>query len=195
LKRVFGQFRSCVHKKFLAQVIRTEAKTYTYSHRKEVIHLKFGDIVMAVASLTVLLILLIYPITLAFNQALSYEEASLIGGVIALILSATIVGYIFTQKIWEENRTRTIAKITVLFAFIVIFMSYMEWAATDYTPVVKENYLKANPTADPSPLDWYNIESMALTLEKFVMVVLVSPLVFIGLYIGSMLKKPAKSQK
>jgi len=160
-----------------------------------VIHLKFGDIVMAVASLTVLLILLIYPLTLAFNQALGYEEASLIGGVISLILSAIIVGYIFTQKIWEENRTKTILTITVLFAFLIILMTYWEYSAIDYTPVLKENYLKANPTATPSTLDWYNIESMDLNLAKFVMVILVSPLIFIGLYIGSMLKKPAKSQK
>jgi hypothetical protein len=112
---------------------------------------------------------------------------------ISFFLSTIIVGYIFAQKIREENRTKTIAKIAVLFAVLTIFMVYMELAVTDWTPKVKEEYLTANPTATPSTFDWYYIEALALATEKFVIAVVVLAFSFIGLLIGSQLKKPTKT--
>jgi len=58
---------------------------------------------------------------------------------------------------------------------------------------VKEDYMKANSTSTPSTFDWYYIEALALVKEKFFSLVLVLALRFIGLYIGSMLKKPTKT--
>jgi hypothetical protein len=60
--------------------------------------------------------------------------------------------------------------------------------------MVRENYLNANPTATtPSTTDWYYIERLAIIQDDFVNVVLILAITFIGLYIGSMLKKKAKS--
>jgi hypothetical protein len=118
----------------------------------------------------------------------------MLSAVIAFLLSAIIIGYIFTQKIWEENRTKTIAKTTVLFTLLVMILVLIENAASsDWTPMIRENYLNANPTATPSTSDWYYIERLAIIQDDFIDVILILALTFIGLYIGSMLKKPTKT--
>jgi len=149
--------------------------------------------IIAVASILVIFILILYPLTVVFTPALGNYAGYELGSFIAFPLSAIIVGYMFTQKIWEEKRTKTITKIAVLLTVVFIFMVYMEYAATDWTPMVKEDYMKANPTANPSAFDWYMIETLTLTMEKFLDIVLVLAFSFIGLYIGSTLKKPTKT--
>jgi len=72
-----------------------------------VIILKFSDIITTVASLKLIAILIMYPLTLVLTPAFGNFEGFMLSAVIAFILSAIIVGYIFTQKIWEENRTKT----------------------------------------------------------------------------------------
>jgi len=163
-----------------------------YSHFKEVITLKFGDVITAVASLTIILILF-FPLGLVLTAALGNAGFEL-GAFVSAFLSTIIVGYIYAQKIWEENRTKTIAQIAVLFTVLIMFMGTMESAATaDWTPKIKEEYMKANPAATPSVSDWYYIEKFFLTLQNFLVVILVLAITFIGLYIGSTLKKPARS--
>jgi len=51
-----------------AQVIKTEHKTYTCSRYKEVITLKFGEVVIAVASLVVIIALVSVPLSLVLSQ-------------------------------------------------------------------------------------------------------------------------------
>ena len=160
---------------------------------KEVIILKFSDMIIAIASLAVIAVLILFPLTLVLTPALGNYTGYEISAVIAFILSPIIVGYIFTQKIWEENRTKTIAQITVLFTVLVVPIAIMEYTATDWAAAIRENYTAANPTATPSDFDWFMIETLALASEKFAVAVLILALTFIGLYIGSMLKKPAKS--
>jgi hypothetical protein len=159
-----------------------------------VIILKFGDMIIAVASLTIIAVFIMLPLTIVFTPALGNFGGFMLSAVIAFLLSSIINGYIFTQKIWEENRTKTIAKITVLFTLLVMVLVLIENAASgEWTPMVKENYLNANPTATPSTTDWYYIERLAIIQDDFVNVVLILAITFIGLYIGSMLKKKAKS--
>jgi len=72
-------------------------------------------------------------------------------------------------------------------------MVSIENASPDKTAMIKEDYVKANPTATPSAFDWWYIERLALAAENFAVIVLVLALTFIGLYIGSQLNKPAKT--
>jgi len=164
-----------------------------HSHHKEVIILKFGDIIIAVASLIVIIIFISLPLTLVLTPVLGNYNAFELSGFVSFILSAIIVGYIYTQKIWEENRTKTIAKISVLVAILAMFVTLLENATVEWAPYIRTDYLKANPTADPSAFDWYNIEMMALGSEVFLTVAIMLAITFIGLYIGSMLKKPTKT--
>jgi len=156
--------------------------------------LKFGDIIIAVASQITVGVLIMFPATLVFTPALGNLGGFTLSAVIAFLLSAIIVGYIFTQSIWEENRTKTIAKITVLFTVLVMVIVLIENAASsDWTPMVKENYKDAYPAASPSTSDWYYIERLALIEDDFMNVVLMLAITFVGLYIGSTLKKPTKT--
>jgi len=59
--------------------------------------------------------------------------------------------------------------------------------------MIKEAYLNANPTATPSTSDWYYIERLAIIQDDFIDVILMLAITFIGLYIGSTLKRPTKS--
>jgi len=147
-----------------------------------------------VASLTIIAVLIMFPLTLVFTPALGNSGGFPLSAVIAFLLSAITVGYIFTQNIWEENRTKTIAKITILFTLLVTVLVLIENAASgDWTPMIKEEYMKANPTATPSTTDWYYIERLAIIQDDFIDVVLMLAITFSGLYIGSTLKKPTKT--
>jgi len=155
--------------------------------------LKFGDIIIAVASLVVLVILISFPLTLVLTPALGNLGGFMLSAIIAFLLSAIIVGYIFAQNIWEENRTKTIAKIAILFTVLAISLIITEMATVEWAPMFRAEYLKANPTATPSAFDWYYIQRLQLIAEDFILVVFMFALSFIGLYISSMLKKPAKT--
>jgi len=135
-----------------------------------------------------------FPTTLVLTPALGVFQGFLLSAVIAFLLSAIIVGYIFSQKIWEESRTKTMAKITVLFTLLVMTIVLIENAASsDWTPMVKENYKDAYPSASPSTPDWYYIERLAIIEDDFINAVLMLAITFTGLYIGSSLKKPTKT--
>jgi len=135
-----------------------------------------------------------FPTTLVLTPALGNFEGFMLSAVIAFLLSATITGYIFSQKIWEENRTKTILRIAVLFALLVMVLVLVENAASsDWTLMVKENYRDAYPSASPSTTDWYYIERLVIIEDDFINAVLMLAITFTGLYIGSTLKKPTKT--
>jgi len=73
-----------------------------------------------------------------------------------------------------------------------VFVTLIEDATVEWAPYIRAYYLKANPTATPSEFDWYNIELRALASESFLTVVVMLAITFIGLYIGSQLKKPTR---
>jgi len=135
-----------------------------------------------------------FPLTLALTPALGNFEGFMLSAVIAFLLSATVTGYIFSKNIWHENRTRTIAKITVLFTVLVSVIVLMENAASsDWTLMIKTDYQNTNPEASPSTSDWYYIERLAIIQDDFINVILMLALTFTGLYIGSTLKKQTKT--
>jgi len=157
--------------------------------------LKFGDVVTAVASSFVIFILILFPLEIALVPALGLFWGLNVSELVSILLSALIVGYIFAAKIWEA-RMGAITKIIVLSAVLVMFLVSINAAAlADWTPWVKETYLEANPTATLSTLEWYIVEGLTLTSQIFWNVVIVLALGFIGLYVGSMLKRPVKSGK
>jgi hypothetical protein len=156
--------------------------------------LKFGDIITAVASLAIIAVLIMFPTTLVLTPALGNFEGFMLSAVIAFLLSAIIVGYVFTQNIWQENRIKTIARITVLFTLLVMTLVLVENAASgDWTPMIRIDYQNANPSATPSTSDWYYIERLAIIQDDFINVILMLAITFTGLYIGSTLKRPKKT--
>jgi hypothetical protein len=109
-----------------------------------------------------------------------------------MLLAALIVGYIFAGKI-AEARLASIAKIAVFAAIVMMFFAVNLSALGDWTPVIKEAYQEANPGTTLSTSEWLAVENIATTNSIFINVVYVLVLGFIGLYVGSMLRKPSKS--
>ena len=158
--------------------------------------MKFGDVVTVVASLAVLYVVISFLLGTLFVSALGYYWGMNVNAIVSILLCAVIGGVIFARKIWEEAGIQAIAKIVVLVALLMAFNVGIAAAALpDRTAWVKQMYLDANPTATPSAFEWYAIESVALYSQIVLNVVLAFVLSFIGLYAGSMLRKPVKSQK
>ena len=153
--------------------------------------LKFGDVVTAVASSVVVMVLIHFPLMIVLIPTLGSYWGINVSAIISVLLSALIVGYVFAAKIWEESRMEAIAKITVLAALLMAFAVVMEVAAmADWTTWVKETYTGTPPS---SAFEWYVVEGVYLGAQAFLNVVIVLLLGFIGLYVGSMFKRPAKS--
>ena len=165
-----------------------------HQHRiKEVTVLKFGDVIIAVASIIVICVLISYPLMLTLTPAIGEYNAFELSGFTVFILSPVITGYMFAKQIREENRTKTILKIAVLVAFIALFMVLLDNAAVEWAPYYRAEYLKANPTATPTAFEWYNLQLAALSMEGFTTVAVMLVFTFIGLYIGSTLRKTVKT--
>ena len=145
------------------------------------------------ASIIVICVLISYPLMLVLTPALGEYNAFELSGFVVFILGPIITGYIFAKQIREEDRTKTILKIAVLVAFIAMFMVLIDDAVVEWAPYYKAEYLKANPTATPTAFEWYNIQLAALGMETFAAVALMLAFTFIGLYIGSTLKKTTKT--
>lgn len=130
---------------------------------------------------------------LALTPALGSYNAFELSGFVVFLLGPIITGYIYAKQIREESRTRTILKIAVLVAFVAMFMVLFDDAVVEWAPYYRAEYLRTNPTATPTEFEWYNIQLSALTAETFAAAAAMLVFTFIGLYIGSTLKKLTKT--
>jgi len=156
--------------------------------------LKFGDVVMAAASAMVIVVLVGFPLHLVLVSPLGYYWGAFVGSIIAILISAVIVGYVCAGKIWEKDRMRAIGEIAVLAAVLMGFAVMIEAAAfPHWGSWVQDQYKAENPGVVVAESDWYYIEGIMLGMRVFISVVLVLVLGFVGVYVGSMFKKPVKS--
>jgi len=114
--------------------------------------------------------------------------------VVSIFLATLITGYIFAGKIWEA-RKEAITKITVLTAALVILFAMFLPALSEWSPSVREEFGKMFDITTLSTSELLGVEMMALSLNAFINTVGTLVLGFIGLYIGSLFRRPVKSQK
>ena len=151
--------------------------------------MKFGDLALAVASLAVIFALIAFPLETVFVYALGLWAYD-VGVFLALFLSALIVGYVFAGKMWEARR-KAIAKLTVLWAaFLVVLAVIVPGGVADWGVKVKEEFIAGNPGTTLSTAEWVNVEMMFLDAFMCLLVALALVLSFVGLYVGSALRKP-----
>ncbi len=154
--------------------------------------MRIGDIVICVASIAVIFALIAVPLELLFVSVLGLEPGYDVGVFVAIFLSALVSGYIFAGKLWEARR-ESIAKITVVWtALVIVIAANIPAAVEDWGPKVKAEYLAANPGATLSTSEWVYWEMMYVDIFIFITIALTLVLSLIGLYVGSMLKKPVK---
>ena len=153
--------------------------------------LRFGDVLTAVASLFLITVLISYPLEAVLVPTLGFYWGPTLGALVSVLLSALICGSIFARKILE-GRKESIATISVLFAVLMIFSVVINNAALgeDFTQWVHETYQEANPTASLSTFEWYVVGGLFIGSQMFMNAITLLVLSFIGLYVGSMFRKP-----
>jgi len=161
--------------------------------------LRFGDVVTCVASMAVIFALIFAPLDMVLFSALGISGMTnwgyIVSIIVSLFLSALISGYIHAGKIWEARR-EAIAKITVLWAALFYLLAITVPASiADWGLSVKEEYLAKYPGTTLSTSEWVIWENMFQDLYAFLVVGMALVLSLIGLYVGSMLRRPAKSGK
>jgi hypothetical protein len=147
-----------------------------------------------VASIAVIFALIFAPLDLVFVSALGLELGYGVSLIVSLFLSALIGGYIFAGKIWEARR-EAIAKITVLWAALVMLVLRIGSASIAHWGLMAEEAYQGQYGTTLSTLEWVHWEFMYLDVFGFIFVGMALVLGLIGLYVGSMFRRPAKSQK
>jgi len=157
--------------------------------------LKFGDVVVAVASWAVVYLLVYSVLIIALVPMNSFWGLN-VAFIVSVLVSALIVGYVFAGKIREESRMASIGKVVVLSAFVIMFAAMIvPGAIGHYSALIDENLQKMYSTGSWTNTDWVAYEMVAVVLNTVVNVLGVLALGFVGLYLGSMRKPSAKTKE
>jgi hypothetical protein len=156
--------------------------------------LKFGDVVLAVASIDVIEIMIWYVLGAVLIPSVGSYWGLNTAGIVSMLIAALVVGYVLAGKIQEESRIRAVGKISVLSAWVIAVVEMISAAANPYyKDWIDETLKNMYTTGAWTPTDWYVYGHLALMTFVVLNVVLALALTFIGLYIGSMLRKQRKS--
>jgi hypothetical protein len=156
--------------------------------------LKFSDVILAVASIAVIDIMLNFVLGIALIPSIGSYWGMNSAAIISILIAALFVGYIFAIKIQEESRIRAVGKISVLFASVMSLSVVMSAAANPYyKDWIDETLRSMYTTSAWTKADWYVYGQLSLLTFVVLNVVLALVLTFIGVYAGSMLRKPKKS--
>jgi hypothetical protein len=156
--------------------------------------LKFGNVILAVASMAVIDIILGFVLDVALIPSIGSYWGMNSAAIISILIAALFVGYIFAIKIQEESIIRSVGKISVLFASVMSLSVMISAAANPYyKDWIDETLRSMYTTSAWTKADWYVYGQLSLLTFVVLNVVLALVLTFIGLYGGSMLRKPKKS--
>jgi hypothetical protein len=147
--------------------------------------LKFGDVVLATASLALIGFLLNSVLRVAFIPLASADVSELLAWIIAFLVTSLIVGYVFALKIQEASRIKAIGKIVVLSSLAVMLLIMVWFANPMANPAIKGTITSMFNTSGWTNSDWSVYSALLATVDTVVALVFN----FIGLYAGSMLKK------
>ena len=157
--------------------------------------MKFGDVIIVVASWQVVFILVHTVLSIALIPISSYWGFN-VDSILSFLVSALIVGYVFASKIQEESRMVSIGKIVVLSAVLTMFATMIGVSATGhYNAWVDENLRNTYSTSSWTNTEWVAFEHMMLIEWTLFPVVYALVFNFIGLYVGSMRKPSAKTKE
>jgi mannose/fructose/N-acetylgalactosamine-specific phosphotransferase system component IIC len=152
--------------------------------------LRFGDIIIAVASLFLVTFLISYPLEIALIQILGLSLAPTIGALVSVLLGGLIIGYIFSEKM-GNGRKEVIVTISILFTVLMIFSIILNNAVLGnyFTNWVNETYQESNPTESLTSFEWFVVGGLFIGSQMFMNIIILFVFSFIGLYSGSTLRK------
>ena len=154
--------------------------------------MKFGDAVTAVALYGVLQILIAFPLAIVVLQMFGVSMFAHYGvGLTAVFLSMLIVGYLFGDEIRKGGRD-AIWRIVVLSAFYELLVVVFQPTLADWIPFAIDTPKEAFDGTVVSTVEWF-LYNLSRRGNMFFNVIIVIGVGFIGLYAGSMLRKPKAS--
>lgn len=156
--------------------------------------MKFSDVILAVATVTVIDVLVYFVLGIALIPSMGSYWGLNSAGILSMLVAGLVVGCVFAGKIQEESKMRAIGKVAVLFGAVMSSVVVLSASANGYYSAwVKETLQSMYSTGAWTTMDWYVYEQLALVELVALNVILALALGFIGLYAGSMLRKPKKS--
>ena len=149
--------------------------------------MKFSNVIIATISLVLLGLILDGFLVVAFGSLNSNSTSDLLAFIISFLLSSLVVGYVFALKIQEESKIRAIGVIVVLSTFtFILFLGV--WIANPFA----SPWFKDTLNNDFNKSVWTNYDLAAYSaLIMSVDAIITLVINFIGLYAGSMLRKPS----
>jgi len=183
-----------LERSFLSQVINNEvADVTTVCYRfKGGARLKFGDVITAVASLAVVYMLLDFVLLGVVITVNSYWAPD-IATVVSVLVASLIVGYVFVGKIKEESRIGAIGRIVVLSTVVLTFYTMALFTNPYGGALIEETLESMFSTSGWTTMDWVVYSQLLMVMIVALNVVFDLVFGFVGLYAGSILRKPKKS--
>jgi hypothetical protein len=152
--------------------------------------LKFSNVVVASASVVLIGFLLDAVVRLPFLSVSSASVNELLAWIIAFLVTSLIVGYVFALRIQEESKIKAIGEIVVLSSLAVMLLVTVWFANPLASPAIRDSIEGMFSTSGWTNADWSAYSAFVATID----VVVAAVLIFIGVYAGSMLKKPKKTK-
>jgi hypothetical protein len=156
--------------------------------------LKFSDAILAVATFAVIDVLVYFVLGMALIPSMGSYWGLNSSFILSVLVAGLVVGCVFAGKIQEESRIRGVGKIAVLIGAVESAAVMLIASANGYISAsIKETLQSMYSTGAWTTTDWSVYTQLALAELVALNVVLALVLSFIGLYAGSMLRKPQKS--
>jgi hypothetical protein len=153
--------------------------------------LKFGDVIIATVSLVLVGLILNAFLLVEFGSLSASSNSDTLAGIISFLVASLFVGYVFALNIQEESRIRAIGVIVVLSGFTML-MFVAIWIANGFAYYWWRDSLGSMfNTSGWTDYDWNAYAALVGSVQVIITVVVT----FIGLYVGSMVRKPSAKTK
>ena len=141
--------------------------------------------------MAVVFALIIYPSDLAFTSALGLNNGYLTSGTVCSFVVVLVAGIVFAGKI-QESRWAAIAKITVVWGAFNYLVVVSALFSPTHTAYATQSY-NGQYGSTLSAYQWTLWQGLYADMLSFELVAVLVVTAIIGLYMGSMLRKPKKT--
>jgi len=148
--------------------------------------LRFGNVIIATVSLVLLGLILDAFLLVGFIPMNNGSLSDMLSFIIAFLVASLVVGYVFALKIQQDSSIKATGVIDVLSTF-TFTLFYLVWICNVYGGAWFAESL--NNMFKPS--GWTTYEYAAYSsLAVSIVAIIAFVVIFIGLYAGSMVRKP-----
>jgi hypothetical protein len=153
--------------------------------------LKFSNVIIATVSLVLLGLILNAFLMVGLISMNNDRLADMLSFIIAVLVSSLVVGYVFALRIQEDSRIKAIGVIDVLSTFTVLVFDSI-WISNTYGGEwFTEDLNNAFNTSGWTPYEYAAHTALLVSIVTIIGFVVI----FIGLYVGSMLRKSSAKTK